>query len=198
MAKLFKVVSQTPPYIPPSKKEENYLILPEISSNIEEGVNNRVKLYINNSSQKLIFNHIGWGKTTLKNTVEQGGILLGNTYIDKETGVQFGLVEEVVCGYSGRGSTGYLDMGHDVWKEMLDEVDELLALYDEVPLQIIGWYHTHPNSLPVFMSGTDRNTQKFMFGNEWQYAIVLNPHKKIWRAFYGDSSMECQGFFLTN
>lgn len=46
------------------------------------------------------------------------------------------------------------------------------------------------------MSGTDRTTQQRLFGNDWQFAIVLNPHKKIWRAFYGANSSGCRGYVL--
>ncbi|MFN0201019.1 MAG: hypothetical protein ACKVTZ_05835, partial [Bacteroidia bacterium] len=195
MKKLFKIVSQTEAYQPLPGFEAVCSIYKGLPSNIKDRTQGTVKLYLSATAQNTIFNHIGWGKTTDTNGVEQGGIMLGQTYIEPETGIQFGHVEQVVCGYSGRGSSAYLDLGHDVWKEMLDEVDELLEL-EKTPLQIIGWYHTHPNSLPVFMSGTDRNTQQFMFGQTWQYAIVLNPHKKIWRAFYGTNSDECQGYFL--
>ncbi len=46
------------------------------------------------------------------------------------------------------------------------------------------------------MSGTDMNTQQRFFNQSWHYAIVLNPHKQIWKAFVGIKAMDCQGFFL--
>jgi len=88
-------------------------------------------------------------------------------------------------------------MTHETWKEMLDKADKLLEQSGSA-LQIIGWYHTHPNTLDVFMSGTDQNTQSRLFGNDWQFAIVLNPQKRIWCAFYGSHSTECQGYIIDN
>jgi len=82
-------------------------------------------------------------------------------------------------------------MTHETWKDMLDVVDNL-----DSKLQIVGWYHTHPNDLDVFMSGTDTATQARVFSHDWQFAIVLNPHKKIWRSFYGANSNECQGYVI--
>jgi hypothetical protein len=41
-------------------------------------------------------------------------------------------------------------------------------------LAIIGWYHSHPG-LGVFMSGTDRSTQKAFYNQPWNLAIVVDP-----------------------
>ncbi|WP_027003065.1 Mov34/MPN/PAD-1 family protein [Hugenholtzia roseola] len=155
------------------------------------------KLYLSHEAFAQISQHIGWGKTTAENTVEQGGILLGKVYYDQEKKLYFGIVQQTLAATTAKGSTTYLEIGHQVWKEMMDSFDALTekeALYQD--LQIIGWYHTHPNQLSVFMSGTDRRTQEIFFEQHWQFAIVLNPHKKVWRAFYGREAAECSGFVL--
>lgn len=65
-------------------------------------------------------------------------------------------------------------------------------------MRVIGWYHTHPNNLGVFMSGTDQRTQATFFSANWQFAIVLNPHRLQWKAFAGEQATECPGFVCKN
>jgi proteasome lid subunit RPN8/RPN11 len=172
---------------------------PEFPTFMHADIRNPVsthEIYILSDAQKKILNHIDWGITSNTNVVEQGGILLGQVYKDIKSGVVFAIIENAIEGQSAKGSSAYLEMGHDTWKEMIDSVDEMLDLNPEHNLQIVGWYHTHPNRLDVFMSGTDRNTQKRIFAQNWHFAIVLNPHKKIWRAFHGRNSEECSGFMI--
>jgi proteasome lid subunit RPN8/RPN11 len=152
------------------------------------------ELYISMQAMNQIKNHIEWGEGTHNNQVEQGGILLGHVYKDSVKEIFFGIVEEAIAGKSAKGSGAYLEMDHTTWKEMIDYADNILDSNPQKNLQIIGWYHTHPNGLSVFMSGTDRSTQSRMFSNDWQFAVVLNPHKKVWRVFHGHDSKECKGF----
>jgi proteasome lid subunit RPN8/RPN11 len=79
---------------------------------------------------------------------------------------------------------------------MIDKLDLINEDNQEDELQVIGWYHTHPGRLSVFMSGTDLNTQSKMFSMVWQFAIVLNPQKQLWRAFSGSKAKECKGYML--
>lgn len=152
-------------------------------------------LQIESGAQKKLFEHIDWGKHTSKNSVEQGGILLGRVFKKSERNITYGVVTDIVPGRSAHGSAAYLELSTEVWKEMLDHVDRELEQGGESRNQIIGWYHTHPNSLDVFMSGTDMGTQRRLFANEWHFAIVLNPQRKLWRAFQGPNASECLGGF---
>ena len=155
-------------------------------------------LFISEKAKEQIWKHIQWGNMhTSANENEQGGILLGQVYIDKEREIQFAFVEQVVAGKSARGNSTYLEMDHTTWGEMLEEADSIIDDQIEDKTQVIGWYHTHPKGLDVFMSGTDKNTQTRFFNQDWHYAIVLNPHKKIWKAFVGEQALECKGY-ITN
>jgi proteasome lid subunit RPN8/RPN11 len=163
-----------------------------------ENNNGSHKIYISAPAFATIAEHIGWGKNTDKNTVEQGGVLLGKVYFDEQKHLYFGIVQKALPAQEAQGTMAYLEIGHEVWKQMMDTFDELTENNEAYKdMQIIGWYHTHPNHLSVFMSGTDRNTQATFFDKDWQFAIVLNPHKKQWRAFYGKNADECQGFILS-
>jgi len=189
----FEVREAKPPYSPALRRKTDLQTISSLDSNFrrEADFSLGYELYLTMSAFSTIKNHIWWGSNTYKNTVEQGGILLGHAYRNPDTSVVYAIAEQAIPGRLARGSAGYLEVTHETWKEMLDDMDNL-----HTELQLIGWYHTHPNNLDVFMSGTDRTTQQRLFGNDWQFAIVLNPHKKIWRAFYGSNSSECRGYVL--
>ena len=191
----FEVKEAKPPYSPALRRKTDLQTISDLNSNFrrEVGFSLGYELYLTMSAFTTIKNHIGWGNNTYENRVEKGGILLGHAYRNPDTSVVYAIVEQAISGRLARGSAGYLEVTHETWKEMLDDMDNL-----HTDLQLIGWYHTHPNSLDVFMSGTDRTTQQRLFGNDWQFAIVLNPHKRIWRAFYGSNSSECRGYVLND
>ncbi len=196
--KKFKIIKETLGYVP---LEKVYIEEPTdqaLNSIISNETDLKVKILLTEEAQEQIRKHISWGERTKNNIVEQGGILLGHVYNDIDRKVQFAVVEKAIAGNSAKGSSAYLEMGHEVWREMVEMADKYLDANPEYNIQIIGWYHTHPNSLDVFMSGTDRNTQSLYFYKDWHYAIVLNPHKKIWKAFYGKNAYECEGIFLNN
>lgn len=194
--KKFKIKKISPAYTPLSKKESefDFQINPQLkASDWQEVPQNEAihKFYISQTAWQKIMTHIAWSEKTDFNIVEQGGLLLGDVYKDKELNYFYGLAKDVVSGDLAQGSPAYLDMNHQTWKKMIDEIDEKEQ-------QVIGWYHTHPNSLDVFMSGTDMGTQRKMFSQDWQFAIVINPHRKIWRAFRGKEAEKSMGLILEN
>jgi proteasome lid subunit RPN8/RPN11 len=150
-------------------------------------------IYLGTDAWDIIAAHIGWGEDATYNAVELGGLLLGRAYIDEHTGLIYGIAELAIIAYSARGSMAYVKFSHQTWKEMMEEIDETTKHEQWADLQVIGWYHTHPGNLSVFMSGTDLNTQQKMFSKNWQFAIVLNPQKQTWRAFRGADARECHG-----
>jgi proteasome lid subunit RPN8/RPN11 len=189
----FEVKEEKPAYSPALRIKTDLQTIYSLDSNFrsEPPFSLGCEFYLTMSAFNTIQDHIGWGIRTHDNTVEQGGILLGHAYRNPDTSVVYAIAEQAISGRSARGTAGYLEITHETWKEMLDSVDRM-----HTDLQLIGWYHTHPNNLDVFMSGTDQTTQQRLFGNDWQFAIVLNPHKKIWRAFYGSASSECRGYVI--
>lgn len=191
----FEVQESKPAYSPSSRTKPDLEIVRSLDSDFrtEPGSSLGYEFYVTMSAFRTIGGHIAWGTHTRENVVEQGGILMGHAYRNPNSGVVYAIAEQAVSGRLARGTAGYLEITHETWKEMLDNVDRM-----QTGLQLIGWYHTHPNSLDVFMSGTDRSTQRRLFGNDWQFAIVLNPHKQIWRSFYGSDSRECRGYVLSD
>lgn len=196
MRKKFEITNADPPYKPVKLPEPDFKVLTGSSSDFQPGCSTDHKLFITKRAMGSLSKHIGWGETTEFNRVEQGGILLGEVFQDENTGITFGVVEEIIPAQTARGSSTYLEMSHETWKDMLDAVDLMLEKGSRPNLHIIGWYHTHPNNLSVFMSGTDMGTQSRFFFHDWQFAVVVNPQQRVWRAFYGREARECKGFVV--
>jgi proteasome lid subunit RPN8/RPN11 len=193
---MFKIKRITPAYHPQSMLwQEDRLLVNETFNALNTHLPEKdaYSLYIIPEVWQAIGQHIAWGQKTNFNVVEQGGLLLGWVYHNEAEQNYVGWVQDSVAGTLAQGSAGYLRMDHTTWKHMIDEIDQ-----KNTDLQVIGWYHTHPNSLGVFMSGTDLNTQRKMFAQPWHFAIVMNPHRQIWRAFRGTDAHECQGIVLEN
>lgn len=130
--------------------------------------------------------HISWDKQTADNVYEQGGILIGKPYLINKQIV--GFVELIIPAETTRSNYTYLEMGTETWIKMLDIYDQL---YKDNGLLVIGWFHTHPNNLSVFMSSTDMGTQRTFFNQQWHFSIVLNPHRRLIACFNSEAAKPC-------
>ncbi|MGB4966283.1 MAG: hypothetical protein WBO77_04225 [Microgenomates group bacterium] len=167
----------------------NLMFSDEVAIQTNGSGNRSIRCYLLKDAIDTIFMHIGWGTNSIDNRKEQGGLLVGTIWKDPQSDMDVSLVEFAVRGNTAKGSSAYLEMDHGTWKLMLDEVYELGLTRDD--LRVVGWYHTHPGSLDVFMSGTDRGTQSRMFVQDWHIALVLNPQRQIWGAFHGRDATQC-------
>ena len=140
---------------------------------------------------------IGWLRNDFpENRREQGGLLLGYYTRNSDGSITQATVTEVlqaktecrVCDYIEWSALEEIRM-----QQIFFDRKEQLAATDSAAAEdysILGWWHTHPNDLPVFMSATDCETQRRMCFHSDQYAVVLNPHRGIWRAFLGKEARE--------
>jgi proteasome lid subunit RPN8/RPN11 len=195
-AKKFEIASVSDGYRVTQRAVPNASVVPQLSTRRNYGVDDRYELYFKPAAHAELASHVAWGSSTEANRVEQGGLLLGNVFTDPDEGVTFGVVHTSIPAELAKGSGGYLLMDHDAWKAMIDRADQIADAASGAKLQVIGWYHTHPNELSVFLSSTDQATQRRMFGNEWQFAVVLNPQRREWRVFHGKDILECRGHVL--
>lgn len=193
-AKRFEITATTPAYEVTSRSRNDALRALSIRSYASAEADASHELYIEQRAMQDLLAHIEWGLDSPRNRVEQGGLLLGHVYSDPHDETVYGVVSAVIPGARAKGSGAYLLMDHETWKAMLDHADDLNAASGGPALQVIGWYHTHPHELSVFLSGTDRATQARMFSQPWQFAVVLNPQKTTWRVFHGGAAVECVGF----
>lgn len=146
---------------------------------------------------------VGWLRDDYPdNRNEQGGWLIGRYVRDSSgTPVQVEVTEvlqaKTECRYPGYIEWSALEEIR--LQQQFFEIKEALAVTDPDEaenLSVVGWWHTHPNDLPVFMSGTDMGTQRLKYFKPEKYAVVLNPHKGIWRAFAGADATEVAAVML--
>jgi hypothetical protein len=192
----FRVDATVEGYQPEAKSDSLAKSSMRGKSIVEGAVQSTAILYIKDAAMRRIHDHIQWKRSVAANMVEQGGILLGTAGRDPETGRVYALATDAVPARVGaHGSGAHLELGHEAWHRMLEELDAMRGV-SGTAVHVIGWYHTHPGHLDVFMSSVDRHTQAKLFTEDWQFAIVLNPQKAVWRAFSGRGAEECQGFWL--
>jgi len=173
-----------PPPLEPSAR-------PEGPVELATGGERPPSLYLLPAALQTIQEHIGWGQVTEANVMEQGGLLIGRAYLDAETSEPFAVVEQVLEAHTASSTAASIALTHDTWADLLARFDQLPPPAAGPPWRIVGWYHTHPNSIPVFMSGTDRRTQQDFFPGRDHFALVLNPQRQQWQAFRGAECVEC-------
>ena len=156
------------------------------------------KLIIKHEAVREIFDFIEWEIGQRNDIrVEQGGILLGKRYYDCENNIHFVVVSKAITANDAIGSTGHLDITHECWSKMHEKKDEYNARSGENAI-IAGWFHTHPNALSCFMSGTDRYTQNLFFNDDNTYAIVINPQRHLLKAYRSKECFDTQAFLIVN
>lgn len=104
---------------------------------------------------------------------EHGGVLVGFPYHDKEAGRYFNVINKAVPAFNSQGSAVHLQFTPETW----DYISGILEQEETPGLSVVGWYHSHPN-LGVFMSGTDRATQRAFYNHSWSVAVVVDPVKQ--------------------
>lgn len=154
------------------------------------------KLILKPEAVREIFNFIEWDVgQRLDSRMEQGGILLGKRYYDCQKDIHFTLVHKVITADGADASPGDLDISCECWGIMHDKKDDYNRETGKNAV-IVGWFHTHPNELPCFMSGTDRNTQSLFFDGENTYSIVINPQRHLLKAFRAKECHAAQAFLM--
>ncbi|MDR1101407.1 MAG: hypothetical protein LBL34_03520 [Clostridiales bacterium] len=145
-------------------------------------------LFISKAAERKINTSLDWGGHTERNTVEQMGILLGRVY--RNGNEVYSSVEDIILAdTSGRSAS--VEMTEANWTEAQDKLADINSRRaPNERLIISGWFHTHPNNLSVFMSGTDNNTQTQHFAQDWQVSLVMNPHSGARRSFFGANNLE--------
>lgn len=155
-----------------------------------------VRIILEPSAVKPLFESIAWGSHYRRGNVEQAGILIGNYYCDctvRDEVVWADAVAVVPADPSlVSASFETIDITADAWRKMYEDAAEFQA----ENLQIIGWYHTHLDNISTRFSGVDRNTQRRAFTYEYSFGVVFNPNQEKWSVFYGPDSRECVGELL--
>ena len=172
-------------YSPLSHKDLSYPVkkhrLNAKCDNYKTGASNYL-LYILKDAANAILSFIEWDKHTEHNHTEVCGFMIGHHYYDESKDIYYTEVESIITVPTDMSTEVYLQLSTDSMFAIEQALDAYNAEHN-TDCKFIGWFHTHPNSLPVFMSSTDLITQTRYFSDDLGYAIVLNPHKLYWKAF---------------
>jgi proteasome lid subunit RPN8/RPN11 len=126
-------------------------------------------------------------------SVELGGILLGKECTDEETGEPFVLVTEALEAKHYENTQASFTYTHESWEQITRERDQ-----HHPDLDIVGWYHTHPD-FGVFLSSHDLFIHHHFFAQALQVAYVVDPIRQT-RGFFRwkDGQMvQVRGFYLS-
>ena len=123
-------------------------------------------------------------------SVELGGILLGVECVDDQTGEPFVWITQALEAKHYENTQASFTYTHDSWEEITRERDQRFP-----DLDIVGWYHTHPD-FGIFLSSHDLFIHHHFFAQPLQVAYVVDPIRQD-RGFFQwrDGQMDQVGGF---
>ncbi|MGE0755858.1 MAG: hypothetical protein AB7F89_14860 [Pirellulaceae bacterium] len=126
--------------------------------------------------------------------VELGGVLLGGQYADAE-GKPFVVVTDSLRARHYESTKGSFKFTHETWEQFTREREKFPA-----DLQMVGWYHTHPD-WGVFLSGLDMFICDHFFNKPLDVALVIDPCRQDrgffqWSPGAGSRTRRTDGFYL--
>ncbi len=102
-------------------------------------------------------------------TVELGGVLLGKECVDPATGRPFVWITQSLEAKHYANTQASFTYTHDSWEEITREREQRFP-----DLDVVGWYHTHPN-FGIFLSHHDLFIHQNFFAQPLQTAYVVDP-----------------------
>ena len=125
-------------------------------------------------------------------SVELGGILLGKECLDETTGEPFVWITEALEAKHYENTQASFTYTHDSWGEITRERDEKYP-----DLDIVGWYHTHPD-FGIFLSSHDLFIHHNFFDQKLQVAYVVDPvrHDRGFFHWRDGRMVQTGGFWL--
>jgi len=127
-------------------------------------------------------------------TVELGGVLLGGQYED-EFGEPFVVITDSLRAEHYEATKGSFKFTHETWEQITREREDFPE-----DLQMVGWYHTHPD-WSVFLSGMDMFICDNFFNKPLDVALVIDPCRDDrgmfqWTGDPAERVRRTQGFYL--
>jgi proteasome lid subunit RPN8/RPN11 len=190
---MFKITKEIPPYLPQKAKN-----MPSWDSFFEKNLKEYFEketildtIFIHKEVFEIIKNHVGFGKDTEDNQVEQGGLLFGEVIESKNKKDEtkfIGIVNYALAAQTAEGSMRHLHFNHATWHSLLEQQEDIQE--QESKKQLIGWYHTHPKHLRVYFSHIDKENHLTFFDKSWHFGLVINPQRKEIKCFLGNEFEE--------
>jgi proteasome lid subunit RPN8/RPN11 len=106
-------------------------------------------------------------------TVEVGGVLVGDWCVEEETGEQFVVVKHALPARHTLQGSVYLTFTQDSLVDLHDQIEKRFE-----GERIVGWYHTHPR-MGIFLSHYDTWLHRNFFPEPWQVALVVEPYSSL-------------------
>jgi proteasome lid subunit RPN8/RPN11 len=133
-----------------------------------DGLETAVTVFLNRAAYIRVTVH-----SCSSDTVEVGGVLVGDWCMDEETGEQFVIVKHALPARHTLQGSVYLTFTQDSLVDLHDQIEKRFE-----GERIVGWYHTHPR-MGIFLSHYDTWLHKNFFPEPWQVALVVEPYTSL-------------------
>lgn len=133
-----------------------------------DGLQPTVSVFLNRAAYIRVSVH-----SCSSDTVEVGGVLVGEWCVDEETDEQFVIVKHALPARHTHQGSVYLTFTQDSLVDLHDQIEKRFE--DE---RIVGWYHTHPR-MGIFLSHYDTWLHRNFFPEPWQVALVVEPYSSL-------------------
>jgi proteasome lid subunit RPN8/RPN11 len=133
-----------------------------------DGIQPAVSVFLNHAAYIRVSIH-----SCSSDTVEVGGVLVGDWCVDEETAEEFVIVKHALPARHTLQGSVYLTFTHDSLVDLHDQIEKRFE-----GERIVGWYHTHPR-MGIFLSHYDTWLHKYFFPEPWQIALVVEPHASL-------------------
>lgn len=157
------------------------------------------RIFLSRQAREKIFiagSHNPDGASLIRRENERGGVLLGNLYYDEVDGerITYTAITDAMPAEEAQAGSTHVEFDGAMLSKVMEEANEYIKKTGQ-NTRIVGWYHTHPG-FGVFMSGTDQNTQRQIYGTDWHVAIVFDPIRRDYGIFYGKDSLPSTGWYI--
>jgi proteasome lid subunit RPN8/RPN11 len=132
------------------------------------GIKPTVSVFLNRAAYIRVSVH-----SSSSDTVEVGGVLVGDWCLDEETGEQFVIVKHALPARHTLQGSVYLTFTQDSLVDLHEQIEKRFE-----GERIVGWYHTHPR-MGIFLSHYDTWLHKNFFPEPWQVALVVEPYSSL-------------------
>ncbi|MDE2126841.1 MAG: Mov34/MPN/PAD-1 family protein [Armatimonadetes bacterium] len=137
----------------------------------------------------VVLQHAAWidlrRHLAAKLQVEQGGLLIGRAFSDSLHGGWLVVVDEALPAEEAEETLVSVEWTPKSWEKMLPRLKTMTA-----ETTIVGSYHSHPGH-GVYLSELDLETQRGLFPEPWQIALVVDPVRDEGGVFLGEQGKRC-------
>jgi proteasome lid subunit RPN8/RPN11 len=139
-----------------------------VSPHGDNGIEPTVSVFLDRAAYIRVSVH-----SSSSDTVEVGGVLVGDWCVDEETGEQFVIVKHALPARHTLQGSVYLTFTQDSLVDLHEQIEKRFE-----GERIVGWYHTHPR-MGIFLSHYDTWLHKNFFPEPWQVALVVEPYSSL-------------------